>query len=129
MAILRGQAKRSTSSSTFNPHLVIREIDSRELEEDLAATGIPLKPGPHSVLVSMISHAGSSVGQLSLGRVGEAVGTAFDELHSIHFEQLLHFTAEAGHAYKACVLDTGTGYRYWIEDETARRIVAGSRHW
>lgn len=127
MAILRGEAKRGSASRTFNPHLVIREIDHREMEEDLAEAGIPIKPGSRSVLVSMISHAGSTVGQLSMGRVGGAVGTAFDELHSIHFERLLHFTAEAGHAYKACVLDTGNGYRYWIEDETARRIVAGSR--
>lgn len=122
-------ALRNTQSKTFSPRLVIREIDGHSLAAEEAESAVALPPGPHTVTVTMLAHTGSAVGNYSLGPVGTAIGNAIDMLHSTQFESQLSFRAEAGHTYRACVMDDGRGYRYWIEDETQRRVVAGSRYW
>lgn len=125
MALLRAKAMRGEGAKTFDPHLVIREIDNRPLDHDDGEVGVPITPGNRTVLVSMISHTGSTLGALNTTDPNRR----FEDVHRIHFEHVLRFKAEEGHTYQACVLDTGLGFRYWIEDETARRIVAGSKDW
>ncbi len=125
MALLRAKAMRGEGSRTFDPHLIIREIDHQPLLHDDGEQGIPIPPGHRTVLVSMISFAGSTLGSLNTTDPNRR----FEDIYTIKFEHILRFKAEAGHAYRACVLDTGLGFRYWIEDQTAGRIVAGSKDW
>jgi hypothetical protein len=129
MAYIRPMVMRSTIAKTFTPQLVIREMDHREIDPVTGAQGMAITPGPHTLLLTMMSQTGSTIGDLSLGRTGRALGAAIDELHSARFEQVLSFVAIAGHTYRAAVMEGGHGYRYWIEDETTRRVVAGSRDW
>jgi len=125
MALLRAKAMRGEGAKTFDPHLVIREIDNQPLNHDDGEQGVPIAPGNRAVLVSMISFAGSTLGSMNTTDPDRR----FEDVNSMRFEHVLRFKAEAGHAYRACVLDTGLGFRYWIEDQTTRRIVAGSKDW
>lgn len=125
MALIRAKAMRGEGAKTFDPHLVIREIDNQPVTHDAGDSGLPVAPGYRAVLVSMISFAGSTLGVFNT----TDPNARFGDIHRIHFEHILRFKAEPGHTYRACVLDSGLGFRYWIEDETARRIVAGSKDW
>jgi hypothetical protein len=129
MAIIRPMGLRNTQSRTYTPRVVLREIDGRALSDLESEAAVSLPPGPHSITVTMYSRTGSSVGNMAMGPVGQAIGNAIDMIHSVQFESQLRFIAEAGHTYRACVLDDGRGYRFWIEDEMARRVVAGAKHW
>lgn len=126
MAWIYPEALRGMAAATFRPRVVIREVDQRALRVE-ESNGLALRPGFHSVVVSMISEAGATVGEITAGRLGNAIGSLIDELHAANFEQSLGFLAEPGHTYRACVLDDGTGYRFWIEDQTSRRVVAGTK--
>jgi hypothetical protein len=125
MALIRAKAMRGEGAKTFDPHLVIREIDNVAVSHDAGEAGLPIAAGQRAVLVSMISFAGNTLGAFNT----TDRNARFGEIHRVYFEHILRFTAEAGHTYQACVLDTGTGFRYWIMDETTRRIVAGSKEW
>ena len=145
MAYIRPQSLRNEMAKTFDGEAMIREVDHKTVSLDESHNGLAISPGRRAVVASLSAQRGTVLGHLSLGRVGDvavnrqsdayagSVGASlqaeFDSIYQTFFEHQLSFDAQAGHNYKACVMDAGNGYRYWIEDETTRQIVAGSRNW
>jgi hypothetical protein len=145
MAYIRPQSLRSEMAKTFDGEAMIREVDQQTVSLEESRSGLAIRPGRHAVVASLSAQRGTVLGHLSLGRVGDvavgrqsdaysgSVGAAlqaeFDSIYQTVFEHQLSFEAVAGHNYKACVMDAGNGYRYWIEDEATRKTVAGSSTW